>query len=261
MLISLVIFGITTDFNRPIDTRTVEDKIIETVVRVNNATGIVIHSETDRAIILTAYHIIDEDCEDEVCDYDSILISIEQQVLSAIAMIEIIEYFDVINVDVNMKHDLALIEIATSRKLEYARINAELDIKYGQEIFIAANPQHFFRSLKKGIVSSPLRIIGGSPSFEVSGGVIFGSSGGGVFASDGKLIGTLTRMRIMYTSHCYSVFDDGLNYVRDECVQIPLPFIGFASRPEIIKGFIKDSVFCEDFNYQCIDDSMEKMDE
>lgn len=261
MLISLVIFGITTDFNRPVDRRTTEERVIESVVRVNSAAGIVVHSEADKAIVLTAYHVIAEDCEEDVCNYGSMLVSIHHEIASAVAILEISEYFNVINVDVNIKHDLALVEVATSRKLESSQIYTGSNIRYGDDIYIASNPNRLFRSLKKGIVGSPLRIVNRSPSFEISGGVIFGSSGGGVFNTDGELIGTITNMNILRSPFCYSVFSDELEYVRDECVQIPLTFIGFATRPEIINGFIEDSVFCEDFNYQCIDDSMETMDE
>jgi len=259
MLFSLMVFGITSDFRS--DPRTIEEKIMETVVQVNDAAGIVVYSEENRAIVLTAHHVIEEDCKEDICNYDSILVSIPQQFLSKISATKISEDFSVSNVDMDETHDLALIEIITNRKLEYSSMDLGPNIRYGKEVYIASNPRQLFRSLKKGIVSSPLRLVNGSPSFEVSGGIIFGSSGGGAFSSSGKLIGTLKSVSVLVSPFCYPMLDYNGEYLGVQCVQIPLSFIGFASRPETIMKLIKESVFCKDFDYQCEDDSVEIEDD
>ena len=157
------------------------------------------------------------------------------------------------SVDINLDHDLALIEISTDKKLPSVPVKPDgSDIGFGEPIYVAANPQHLFRSLKRGIISSPLRIVQGSPSFEIDAGVIFGSSGGAVLTPDGELIGVVKSMRVIESLFCYDLWNEDGEHAGQRCAQIPLSFIGFAARPEMIREFIRHSIFCEDFNYQCV---------
>ena len=112
----------------------------------------------------------------------------------------------------------------------------------GDDIYIAASPGEYYRSLKKGIVSSIKNRFShtGAPVWEVSGGVIYGSSGGGAFTEYGKLFGVLISMAAM------NIMCDENDYCQDE---VPLSHIAFISRPHDIKDFLLKGKYNKYFKY------------
>jgi len=244
MSVMLVLFGITADYT---DSRPMPERIINTVLVVEQSSGVIVYSDQERALILTAHHVIDQVLEKALCcgcNYGA-----EAFVYHDVSLKINKEEFDVTYIDFDEFNDLAIVEIKTSHKFrDVARIyNKKVHI--GTEVYVGSNPQHIYRSLKKGIISSPLRIVNGSPSIETDAGIIYGSSGGGVFTMDGRLIGIVKSVRLLSTEYCYDLWDVEGEWTGYKCVKVPLPFIGFAAHPTIIKKFLLNSVFSEDFNY------------
>jgi S1-C subfamily serine protease len=233
-----------------IDPYAVVEKISETVVIVVQGSGVVVHSEPRRALILTAHHTIEEIIKE--VEYPKCLESINTSILIQTPMpnslLEIPIVFKTTDLVENKMRDLALIEVETDSQLEVAVVSKK-DLRLGEDIYTVSNPQNIYRSLKKGIVSSTYRVINGTPSTEISGGVIYGSSGGGVFTMDGKLAGILFSLKLLESDYCYEIYDDDNKLIEEECIQIPLPYIGFAHRPDVIRKFLLNSKFKEDFKY------------
>jgi S1-C subfamily serine protease len=226
------------------DSRTVPEKIMETVVFVNGSSGIIVHSDNKRALILTAYHTVANSLDEAACsgcEYD-IDIFISPEVLFIQGVIRFPERFEVTYVDVDIKNDLALIEVTTEHRLDYAKIQTN-ELRLGEDIYIASNPDHMFRSLKKGIVGSLYRFVNNIIMIEISGGIIFGSSGGGIFDMNGQLIAIIQSIKMHNSGQCFGV---NLN---TKCITVPLTFIGFASWPYNLKSFLLNGVFSEDFKY------------
>lgn len=213
------------------------EKLIHSVVIVNTATGIVVHSDEKRALVLTAYHVVDDDVEEAMCSncyYDTKI---------AIKVGDEKKYYTPLHITHSEAHDLAIVEIEVDRKIPYVRIH-DGEVKLGDEIYIAANPERMYRSLKKGIISSLSRSIGGVPITEIGGGVIFGSSGGGVFSLDGELIGVIMAVRMWNSGHCYFHPARG-----PTCIATPIPYLGFSVPHKVVKPFMLNGPFGDKFNY------------
>lgn len=251
----MLVFGITTDYKidgeKETYTRTVPEQIMETVLIVENSTGIVVHVEDDRALILTARHNI----EDILAEFECPACLVEMHTVLLIqiptpedGLLEIPIHFPVTAIYEDGETDLALLEVEADFPLEAVQI-MQREIKLGEDIWLGSNPHHIYRSLKKGIVSSTFRIVRGKPAMEISGGVIFGSSGGGVFTMDGKLAGIILSVRLLESNFCLDLYDEDDNFIEEECVMIPVPFLGFAATPDVIRNFVLKSDFKEDFKY------------
>jgi len=246
MSVMLVLFGITADYGKEIDRRSVPEKIIDTVLAVERSSGVIVYSDHERALVLTAHHTIDDELDKAACcgcDYNISVLNFSNIIIPSLP-----EEFEVTYIEVDELNDLAIIEIKTTRKLHAAKI-FKGQVRFGQEIYVASNPQRLYKSLKSGIISSPARFIRGSLSVEVDAMIIFGSSGGGVFTKDGEFVGTVKSVRLLNTGHCFDVWDHEGNWIDMECIRVPIPSIGFAAHPMIIKRFLLNSVFSKDFDY------------
>lgn len=228
-----------------VDHRTVGERILNTIVRVEGSSGIIVYAEENRALVLTAYHTIDDKLRETACSgcIYSFSVSIEEKQYKKPKKIT---KFEPTYVYFNSTLDIAIIEIKTKHKLEYAKIS-KYNARVGDEIYLGSNPNQLFRSLKKGIVSSTNRFLGDDeiPAIEVDAGIIYGSSGGGVFTDEGELIGVIRSVRMLRTTDCYLDFVVG----RLKCIKYPLPFIGFATPVYITQAFVLSSPFSNDFSY------------
>jgi len=248
----LVFTGITANYLRDeirIDRRSLPEKIVSTVVAVESSTGVVIYSDDKRALVLTAFHVIDtayDKAACSACDYGIDVVDKRAKWQKGRLEENSVKY-PVTYIEVNRIHDLAIIEIEVPHKIDAAKVNSI--VKLGEDIYVAANPKREYKTITKGIVSSKLRTTWGSPNIQVDAGIIFGSSGGGIFNMDGEFIAVVKAVKMMDTGHCFDVWDVDGNWMDMECVEIPLPFMGYATHPAVVRTFLLQGVFGERFDY------------
>jgi len=246
MSMLLVLFASTADYQKEVDRRTVPEKIMESVVAVDRSSGIVVHSEENRALILTAYHTIAGRIRAAACcgcDY-----GIHAYHFKNPEFVLGIEKYEVIGVDFDPITDLAILEVKTNEQLDSVKIST-VPTKYGDIAYVGANPLGLYRSFKQGVVSANLRIIAGRMVMEVDSGIVFGSSGGGVFNEAGDLIGIVRSVKGHTTDYCFDLWNEEGEWEGKRCVAVPLPFIGFAVHQLAIRGFLLHGRYSDDFSY------------
>ncbi len=210
-------------------------RILNSVVAVENSSGVIIYGDDDLTLVLTAFHVVDSNKSSPI-------------IIGVLYLGEDGQYtydtFPVLDMDVDVENDLALLEIAPIKGIRAARIVKEDEEPVtGDDIYLAANPNMKFHSFKKGNLSSKFRYSRGSQNWEVSGGVIFGSSGGGAFTDEGKLFGVIVGVDVLQTDFCK---ESGKN---KKCLFIPITDTGFVVPPFTIRNFILDSNFGSYFDY------------
>lgn len=234
------------------DKYTIPDKIAESVVIVNSSSGIVVYSDDSKSLILTAYHVVAESIKKAACsgceEYGVEVKYLYVDYTDDEGPEILFEKYSAINIDFNDSLDLAIIEIHPERKLWHSNIAISAP-RLGDSIWLGANPNFNYRSLKQGIVSATERIIGMRPFIEVSGGIIFGSSGGGAFNKSGELFGIIHSVDAWRSPFCYPVIDEEGNVVDFQCVAIPMTDIGYVSETYIIHGFLSKSPYSKYFDY------------
>ena len=217
-------------------------QIMESVVIVNTSSGVVVKSDSDKSLVLTAYHVIQDSIEKEP-DGD-----IYVMFLYVINGVPFLDKYRVENLIFDELNDLALLEIHPGRILFHSDIaSANNDPELGDDIFIGANPNYRYRSLKKGIISSKVRYRGSVLTWEVSAGVVFGSSGGGAFTMDGKVFGVVRSVEPLKTD-CWEE-EDEKGETHEECSFIPIYYMGYISTPQEIRSFILSGKYSKDFSY------------
>lgn len=228
----------------------VPEQIMESVVLVNASSGVVVYSEQNKALVMTAYHVVAEDLEKAACSGCDLGVTVEYMYINYKSETPdvVFESYDAINIDFNTRTDLAIIEIHPGRSLVTAQV-AKYNPPLGEQIWLGANPNFNYRSLKQGIISSTERVIGYKPYIEVSGGVIFGSSGGGAFDKTGKLFGVIHSIDMWESPFCYPVIDEEGNIVNFECVYTPLTDIGFVSQTFMLRNFLLTGTYKQYFEY------------
>ena len=249
IILILVASLFTLFYSYMIHTTGMPKRIISTVLMVEGSSGIVVYSDNNRALVLTAYHTIDDVFENASCcgcDYKVDVTDKRERQVGLKLKVNPKNYY-VSYIDVDEKSDLAIIEIKVDRKLPSARIGRRFEL--GEDIYIASNPNNKFQSLKKGIVSSEFRVSLGTPVMEVDAGIIFGSSGGGIFNMNGEVIGIVRSVEMIETEGCFDKINEDTGKIEEECVNIPLPFMGYALHPLLIREFLLNSVFSKDFDY------------
>lgn len=220
--------------------KTTAEKMVNSIVIVENSSGVVVYQDDEFALILTSAHVIDEAKGPilvKMFGYD------DHGEFGLIP--HVVEDFVS-----DPKVDLAILKVPF---LDYSIIPAEVmskrsqEPKIGDDVYIASNPHYHYRSLKKGILSSKVRMLnGGIRVWEVDAMIIFGSSGGGVFTTDGKLFGIVRGIDVLQTDHCWGIIDlKGKE--NTTCLFIPLTEIGYIVPPDIIYKFIMNSKFAEYF--------------
>lgn len=207
--------------------------LYSSVVAVNTASGVVVYSNDNSALVLTSLHVVGADIFSTMCS------GCYYETEVGIPGYDDMELFKPLSIEFDALNDLALILVKTNRKMPYVNIGNRI-LTAGDDIYTVSNPQGLFRSLKKGVISAKNRIKGNSFVNEISGGAIFGSSGGGVFSSAGELIGIICSVRMLETPYCSE---------NGECITIPLPFIGFATTNVAIVNFVKRSSFSDRLYY------------
>lgn len=238
-----IVLSITADYQKlKQQVIPIPEKIIETIVLVNNASGIVIHSDSEKSLVLTSKHVVDEKDEAKV-EFVYFYKNMESEV----------ETFISNKIEIDEESDLAIVEIDPGRVLFFSQISKTEPV-LGDDVWVASNPNQSYRSLKKGIISSKERkitsyIAENNYMWEVSGGVIFGSSGGGIFNTDGNLVAVVSGVDVYMSNQCYDVFDAKLEWVGMHCVHIAIPYIGFVEPLSDIKDFLLKSSFKDHFEY------------
>jgi S1-C subfamily serine protease len=231
------------------NTPSIPEQIMESVVLVNRSSGVVVYSDKNISLVLTAYHVIASDIEKAACS--------DCQYRTEISFLyfkpgdKIVPLFDTykaIKIDTDELSDLAMIEIHPGKILSVSNVAKNVP-SLGDDIWLGSNPNLNYRSLKKGVVSSTDRIVGGKRIWEISGGIIFGSSGGGAFDTHGQIFGVIRAVDPWESRDCYGVWDDNGELLGYNCVVIPLTYIGFITPPALIHKFIKNGLYKEHFKY------------
>ena len=228
----------------------VPEKILDTIVYVNVSTGVIIYSDSEYSLVLTAYHTVSESVNKDGTfkkDTDPPSINFEYNFETENETKRLNIHYKVASVEVYKKYDLALLRVDIGSELNYSRLKVDDSVRVGDEVYIAANPNHNYKSITKGIVSSTERYVRGTHVWQISGGVIFGSSGGGAFTTDGELIGVIAAVDMYGTGFCIDQVNDKITI--EQCLRSSIPYIGyFVSLPDI-KDFLFSTEFKDKFNY------------
>lgn len=217
------------------DKRKMIDNMVDSVVIVEKSSGVAIYSEKDLALVLTAYHVIRAK--------DKINKAPEVHIISDMMTYTKKEYI-VLDTLKDEPNDIALLVIFTpNEKISSSEISTN-NLELGDSIWIVANPNLNYRTLKSGVISSKYgAVLNKNRTWEISGGVIFGSSGGGVFDENGKLVSIVDAVDLFKTEVLYK------NGKKKEKLQIPITDFGFMISPNIVRGFLLNSKFNEFFEY------------
>jgi hypothetical protein len=205
--------------------------MIDSTIMVQNSSGIVVYSDPEQSLILTACHVIHSDL------YNAKPVTAGFMVQDDVGMMLDLEQFDVDDAECDEDTDLAIVQIYPERQLTASKV-ALFDPSVGDDIWISANPNYNYHSLKKGIVSSTTRY----GYWELSGGIVFGSSGGGAFNQRGELFGIAHAVDAYNTHYC-------LDALAGECIRVVLSDFGFFVRPDVIREYLLHSKFNDKFNY------------
>ena len=231
---TLVVFISTKiAFNKYVEHKHIPLKILYSVVSVGNASGVIVYSDEVFTLVLTAFHVLD--------------FSDKAQAVGVLYLNETKEFtfetFPILDLEVEPENDLALLVLPPIKNMGFIKlVGANDEPITGDDIYVAANPNLRFRSIRKGTLSSKLRLDSKDiRMWEVSGGVIFGSSGGGAFTMDGELFGVITGVDMLITNFCKEE--------RTQCLGIPLTDAGFVIPPDTIREFVLNSNFDFCFNY------------
>lgn len=244
--VALVLVGVVADYAIP-PQKTVPERMLESVVIVEQASGVVVYSDDELALVLTAFHVIAEKVDIESNEIGDIVVSYRYYITSDIV---ISEGYMVTAVVLNQAKDLALLKIEPKRRLEYRPIS-EADPHLGDDIWIASNPLSNYRSLKKGMISAVKDRFNRyeQPEWEIGGGVIFGASGGGTFDENGELFGIISSVAMLRTD-CWETEElDEKGEPQVECDFIPISYVGFITPPTSIRQFLLESDFSKYFEY------------
>ena len=247
-LVVSLILSISNIFLIP--TQSVPEKIVKSIVRVNDASGVVIDSDESSALVLTAYHVIEEHFDE---DGKSLLVMLPILVQHSYFFdvdgkaLRIIMPFSVLSVHKDPKKDLALLEISTNIKLNSVKLAVDLP-KLAEEVYIAGNPNNNYQSISKGIISNRSRHKDGVWLWQISGGLTFGHSGGGAFNEDGELVAIAKSIDMYSTGFCRAKTDEE-ETIEDRCLMFPIYDMGFFVTPYDIRGFLLTTKFKNKFKY------------
>ena len=204
----------------------VPQHIMNSVVLVDSSSGVVVYSDQERSLVLTAFHVVKGDLE------EGRIIKVGYLDIDLTYTKATIRYYDVGSFKLDPTKDLALLEIHPGFKLDTSRI-ARSEPALGDDVWIGANPNLNYRSLKRGVVSSKDRLDHGNVLWELSGGVIFGSSGGGAFNQWGEEIAVV---------HSVDAYDSELCDDNDVCMPLMLPEMGyFIPLADVTRFLLRDS--------------------
>jgi S1-C subfamily serine protease len=203
VLVALVLSAVLINYVSPI-TATPE-KILDKVVRVNGASGVIIHSNDKHTLVLTNYHVVENQMSDDgkLVDDKRPRVTFhytyrnEDKTFSGTNI-----HYECKEIYFDKKIDLAVLRIDIGTELEYAKLITR-GVELGEDIYVAANPNNNYRTIVKGIISNKDdRYANDSPLLQISGGVTYGASGGGAFAMDGELVALARSVDLHYTSFC-----------------------------------------------------------
>ena len=249
-MIKRLLFALLIGLGLACQQQTIPERIIESVAIVNASSGVVVYADQDRALVLTAFHVLADGMGDDKCckcGYNA-TVSYEYITNDQGVFNDALETYTVVSADYDQKMNIAVVEIHPKRLLSTARI-ARWSPRLGDSIWLGSNPHYNFRSLKRGTVGSLLRIKSQKPVIEVSGGIIFGSSGGGAFNESGELFGVIQSVDQVKTDYCQTVYDDKGKEAGEECVHVPMFDWGFVSQTYTIRNFLMNGPYRQYFDY------------
>lgn len=237
--------------------------ILDSVVWVNNSSGVVVEMNEDYMLVMTAFHVIKKNLgSNGVMDSNN-------PITVSITFNNHFEEFEVIDYECDATKDLAILKISSTGMLHKGTIidtgvrKVKVDMlvpnsydkvldsglirptriasgnpNVGDDVFIGGNPNYLFRTIVKGTLSNAIRVVRKMRMWQISGGVTYGQSGGGAFNLDGELIGITSMLSVGPNGAC-----------KGGCNVVPIHYIGyFVPRDEIV-NFVLNSKFKDDFEY------------
>ena len=216
--------------------------IIDSVVAVEDSSGIVVYSDYSTTLVLTAYHVIADKYERRNCSDCPWNILVTTEYAERLPKPHTV--YDgawlVKDVSIDLTNDLAIIQLNEVDKTLDSSHLAAVEPELGDSIWVGANPNYNNKTLTKGIISSTTRMSKDDSRwyYQVSGNIIYGSSGGGVFNMAGELIGIAVSMDIYGMSFCKKA-----TLLGQECVQLPLTYIGYVVPLPTIKQFLSNTPY------------------
>jgi S1-C subfamily serine protease len=225
----------------------IPQQIIDSVVEVEESSGIVVYSDYTTALVLTAYHVVADKYERHNCSDCpwNILVTTEHGERTPKPHTVYDDAWLVNDVQVDVANDLALLQLNEVNKVLDFSVLARAEPELGEDIWVGANPNYNNKTLTKGIVSSTTRMSKDDSRwyYQVSGGIIYGSSGGGVFNMAGGLIGIAVSVDTYGTSFCKPA-----TLLGQVCVQVPLTYLGYCTPLPTIKQFLSTTPYSTYFN-------------
>jgi S1-C subfamily serine protease len=207
------------------------NRIVDSTVIVQSSSGVVVYSDEEQSLVLTACHVVKTEL------FNAKPIMVGYLVQDKYGLVLESDMFEADDVECDEDNDLAVLKIYPERRLTASPI-ARVDPKLGDDIWISANPNFNYHSLKKGIVSSTARY----GYWELSGGIIFGSSGGGAFNQRGEVFGVAHTVDSYNSHYCP-------NDMAGECFRVMLSDFGFFVRPDVLRAYLLQCKFHDKFKY------------
>lgn len=243
----LTICAIVTAFalanRRPKTVTPTPEQIMNTVVVVNEASGIVVYSDAQMALILTVFHVIDDFYEPET---NTIGGELEIARHFGYSPHPIHEQYAIDDCKIDNINDLALVQVEGAFLPFATVILKNKDPKLGDDIWLAGNPLGRYRTLVKGNISNQHHRFNrhNQPQWQVSGGIVPGASGGGAFTMSGELFGIIDSVAQYKSDDCWQD-EEG----KVECQMILVPYMGYIMPPKVIRHFLTTGKFSEYFEY------------
>lgn len=203
--------------------------IADTVVVVDSSSGIIIYSNNEYSLVLTANHVIMEDIKNnDPIEVASMLILLGEDGTPK----GLIDKVEAKIVGVDEKKDLALLRVPFKNK-PYSKVG-RLPLRLGQRIYSAGNPNFNYETIASGVVSNVRRVVikedgTAFEAIQVDAGTIFGQSGGGLFNESGELVGVASGVDL---------------YEGD-----PVTYCGYYVRGSDVRNFLLRTEYKHNFDY------------
>ena len=225
------------------------EKMLDTIVRVNDSSGVIVYSNYEHTLVLTDYHVVwsmvDEEGNYKGNEKPKVSFTFvykgEDKKYHTTTI-----YYECKEIYIDKLVDLAILRINVGTKLNYSELSTQ-DLRVGEDVYIAGNPNGNYRTIVKGIVSSKDRYTDGTPLLQISGGVTYGTSGGGAFTTDGKVIGLARYVDLRDTGFCSTIKFGDIEF--HDCYTETIPYMGFFTPSEVIKDFLLSTEFKDKFDY------------
>lgn len=240
-LVTLSVIHLSTNNNTP-------QRILDTVVEVNGASGIIINSDDKYAFVITNYHVVDNLINLDGSFVTPLITKITFKIDIGTNKKHAVRLFtyNCVDAEISVEDDLAVLKIETNVKLNYSKI-ATKEPAVGDELFIVGNPNYNYRTIARGTLGSKNRVVRHKNVWQISGGVIFGASGGGAFDKDGKIVAITRSVDIRETRFCETKNIEKISF--RQCYDDPIFYIGYFIPMDTVKKFLLSTKFNYGFEY------------